>query len=151
MLFATVGDILTLRKQYQKTFKLSSDEVASNNSLTCFSTNKMIELLGEYAEEPLTGQILSEIIQESIVEVGMEDTNNYGSFIFDPYADGSTNMGYSGKNKYDSYNFYEPESVDDQREYDDTKIDLPKSPKKNNESQYNQTRVTPTGRTVRLT
>jgi len=151
MLLATIGDILTIRKNYQKTFQLNSDESADDNSLTCFDVNAFLETLLEIdEEEPITGPMLAEIFKSCMVEVSLDEGDNFFSEINDPTGSGSTNVGFSGKDKYDSLNYYEPETLDDNREFDDPVISMPKSKPKSNESEYNKTRITSTGRKARV-
>jgi len=150
MLLATVGDILTIRKEYQATFNFSSDESTTDSSLTCFDVNKFRDLCLEMGEEPVTGIMLGQFIEESLVEVPMEKGDNFIREISDPNGGGGRIVGYSGRDKYDLINHYEPESLDDNRVYADTKINIPKSKAKSTNTEYNKTRVTTTGRIARV-
>lgn len=150
MLICTIGDILAIRKHYQKTFNLNSDEPTSDNTLTCLSTGKLEMLLSDVGDEPLTGNLLWQILSESLVEVPIDEADNFHAEITDPDAGGGTFMGLSGKNKFDSYNFYDPETKDDTREYTDPSVKVKKSAPKPVETEYNQTRTTSTGRKARV-
>ncbi len=149
MILATIGDILAIRKQYQATFKYNSDEPTSEGALTGFDFNKFKELCLSMEEEPITGIMLAEFLEESLVTIPMESGDNFIKEINDPTGGGSI-MGYSGKDKYDLMNIYEPETLDDTRQYPNSIINIPKSKQKNKNTIYNQTKVTTTGRIARV-
>ena len=117
MLLATIGDILTIRKHYQKTFTFNSDESVNDNSLTCFDVNKFKDKLEQLGDTHLTGNNLLNIFESCLIEVEMNEGDNFHMSIRDPNGSGNTNVGYSGKSNYDSYNHYEPSNMDDSRIY----------------------------------
>jgi hypothetical protein len=149
MLFATVGDILSIRKEYQATFKFNSDESTTDQMLTCLDFNKLMELCLNAGENEVTGNMLASFLRESLIDVPMEAGDNFIREINDPVG-GRSIIGYSGKDKYDLMNHYEPESLDDRREYDDPIINIPKSKTKSKNNQYNKTRITTTGRKAKV-
>ena len=80
----------------------------------------------------------------------MDESDNFYMEINDPSGGGSSNMGYSGKDKYDSFNYYEPESLSDERKYTDPLVSIPKSKKKSTSIETNKKRITSTGREARV-